>query len=174
VSPPAHTQVTRKGVIKAAKTPNSDEIVDIVRDLLARIQKCICAAGEQPCATKPFPAGFKPRISLDNAACHTRAKAVLREDPAFCAAAELVDLPPWSPDLHKVIEHTHANLQRVFLDHLGDSPSYEDVPAMFAKLQQLFQKHITAESVQKDVLSLQHTAEAIIKCDGYYPDKALR
>ena len=163
------------GAGKLAKSPTWEEIKDIVKAMLARVASMTCAAGERPTADKPFPHGFTPNISLDNAACHNKAKAEMRADPTVHATFD--DIPPYSPDIHKCIEHVHAVLHQAFVETLTHTKADalpDTVPELFQLVQRLFQTRITVRMVQADILSLQRTLAAIVDGNGAYPVKALR
>lgn len=54
--------------------------------------------------------------SYDNPSIHKAAEEMLEK--MGITQNERVRLPPYSPDMHKVIEHAHANVARIFQNHL--------------------------------------------------------
>jgi hypothetical protein len=165
-----HTQ-TQQG--KPAQSPTAEEIQDLVKTVVAEVAAQTCAAGEQPDILKPFPHGFVPCISLDNAPVHTRAKVALVAQHVPCTFEEI---PPYSPDIHKVIEHVHAIVHQAFMARLrrcqvDNLP--ESMSDVFRIVRHLFKTKITTAGIQEDILSLQATLQAIINRGGQWPEKSL-
>lgn len=159
---------------KPALSPTAQEIQDLVKAVVAEIAAQTCAEGEEPDTLKPFPAGFVPCISLDNAPVHTRAKEAMVAQHMPCTFERI---PPYSPDIHKVIEHVHGIVQRAFQRNLlrRSAENLPDtVPELFATMRSIFDRKVTTTLVRKDILSLQATLQAIIDNKGRYPERKLR
>jgi hypothetical protein len=106
-------------------------------------------------------------ISYDNAAAH---KGAEQQVPGL----NRQDLPPKSPDMHKVVEHVHAwlteNMQQWLRGQQTSSVTPEDAQA---ELKRLFKSYPT-DSLRRDVASLAETYQAIIDAGGAYPVKRFR
>lgn len=83
-------------------------------------------------------------------------------------------LPPYSPDMHRVIEHTHARLVSDFQGWLNTHVGDFDLPAYKAKLQELFYERQTADVIAADVSTLPALYGAIIRAEGAWPPKSFR
>ena len=84
-----------------------------------------------------------------------------------------VPLPPRSPDMHKVIEHKFGILTRQMNASLAKDDQLKGVAKYKAELERLFHS-ISAESVHKDVLSLESTYSEILKVQGNWPPAKFR
>jgi hypothetical protein len=119
---------------------------------------------------------YKITWSWDN--CHAHGQ-VKRGDfrNVGVSLKNVTHLPPWSGDMHSVIEQAHANicgeLKRFATDR---APQEGDTLWLYIdQLQSLFQGRLTAQIVRD---SLKHclsvTLPAIIERQGGYPPKQLR
>lgn len=91
-----------------------------------------------------------PKYSFDNAAIHDMGQL---EDLAI-TWEDRVELPPRSPDMHKVIEHVFGTLEIAMQEALHDDPGLTRGHQYAALLRDLFKSRITPQSVQKDIKSL--------------------
>jgi hypothetical protein len=118
---------------------------------------------------------FKPLWSLDNAPVHGTAISgpwPTRPEGLW----NVVSPPPYSPDLHKVIEHVHARVCTEFMDWIVKNPNtaYDCIEDYYARLEYMFQEIITPESVRKDVDSLLQTFAKVLEAGGGYPEPKYR
>lgn len=97
-----------------------------------------------------------PYYSWDNASFHTSMKL---EDVGL-TIGDLWDLPPNSPDMHKVIEHVVGRVKRELRNALCDNANLATVNDLKTECKRVF-FGITAESVQKDIDSLPSTYKHI-------------
>lgn len=172
-------QVTTKaGVTRLAKTPTAKEITDFLSDVEEAVQQMKCKPGEQPSSDKPFPPDFVPLISLDNAAVHVKAiEDYVKQsaDPTMARFRFSCSPPPYSPDLHKVIEHVHGTVCTAFNKQLQDLKAEpKSIVQLYNKLEDIFYSMTTAASVQKDVDSLQETFKQVIDLEGAFPPAKYR
>jgi hypothetical protein len=127
---------------------------------------------QQKVATHP---NFKGQIiySFDNDRAHTKAVPYL-EAAGVLNSSNRAPLPALSPDMHKVVEHTHALLMYHFnemMETLDDRP--RSVDFYIEKLREIFFREVTPEIITKDTRTLRATYRAIIAADGGYICKAL-
>lgn len=150
---------------KVAKGFAYQEVVHLYKD-------GIKPACQQKVATHPH---FKGQViySFDNDSAHTKALPYL-EEAGVLNGSNRAPLPSLSPDMHKVVEHTHGLLMNHFnemMEDLDDSP--RTVEFYIEKLREIFFREVTPEIIAKDTKSLRATFTAIIAADGAYVDPAL-
>jgi hypothetical protein len=150
-----------------AKGMTGDEYEDCMREFREKLhQEWVKYARQHPGAQEPIWL-----LSDDNDSAHTRARldalGIWSKDHRF-------DLSALSPDLHKVVEHVHAYLDRAMQawrrSLWPEKPSDEQCKE---KLQQLFYA-IPAKSIADDVDSLPATYQAVIDNAGLYAPAPLR
>lgn len=157
-------------------TPTGEEIAQLIIELLHDIESKTCAPGEVPRVTpgKIYPHGFRPRFSLDNARIHVSAKSMLTQE-GFLTPDRFISLPPYSGDIHKVIEQVHAVCNSEFdkeLERLEEAEeSIEGYQVMYLNT---FYEKVTQQWIQASVTSLQSTFAQIILAGGAYPSKEFR
>ena len=134
--------------------------------------KGIVPDSQQKVATHPK---FKGQLiySLDNDSAHKKALPLLKE-AGVLNGSNRAPLPALSPDMHKVVEHTHALLMYHFnemLETLDDSP--RSVEFYLEKLREIFFREVTPEIITKDTRSLRASYMAIKEAKGGYIDRDL-
>ena len=129
---------------------------------------------EQPNALRPYPHGFRPLFAMDNAAVHKSAIKMLINEGSY-TEADFVKIPPYSPDIMKAIEHTHAIVCTHFRKELMklDKP-YQSLLQYQALMEHMFNHYIKRASMRRDIESLKETFEQIIKEGGGWPAKQYR
>jgi hypothetical protein len=145
-TPFLHLQ-TRKG--QPAKRQTSDEFKDRVQDIKEASEK---SKEEHP---QYFSKGG-PYYSWDNASFHT---SMNLEEVGTCTS-DMWELPPNSPDMHKVIEHVVGRVKMALRNALCDNAKLTTVNKLKHECKRVFFE-ITAESVQKDIDSLPNTYKHI-------------
>ena len=105
-----------------------------------------------------------PVYSFDNPRIHTD-PATLWELMIITNLNRLV-LPPTSPDLHKVIEHSHGVICGRFQQWLNEDDTEFEMAGYCRVLQHIFHTKLTPESIQKDVETLTKTYEAVVERGG--------
>lgn len=107
---------------------------------------------------------MQPIFSLDNAPVHCDVEEIF-------GVGSRVPLPPYSPDMHKVIEHVFNYVRQYVLvqrlpalaaDNVNTPQSRHFWPALVEEA--LFT--VTAESIREDISSLRDTYEYILKFKG--------
>lgn len=84
-------------------------------------------------------------------------------------------LPELSSDMHKVVEHVHGWLQREMQRWLMTQEKRTlTIANCQQQLEHLFYNVLKKESIQKDVLSLADTYEAVVLAGGHYVAKRHR
>ena len=183
---PCHLQ-TLEG--KDAKSPPTQEI----RDMLVEVSKKIMS---NPLWKETFGDQL-PIYSLDNAAVHSKAWegwiGLKDSEEISWAQADaggmkhpqgtVCPVPPNSPDLHQVVEHTIANTTRLFKAGLLSAVMAGDVElSAFATrqdfvnlLQKAFEKAAKPESIAANVRTLHEKVyKRVIELEGKWPEAGLR
>lgn len=153
---------TKKGTI--ARGPTSEEFLHVMEYFREEAFK---VAKRHP---HIFTQGCPPLFSFDNPPIHNKAPLA----SIGMQQAERVDLPPCSPDMHKVIEHVFGSLTGGMNASLARDPALRSTPMYKAELERLFHAMITPEGVGRDVESLPDTYQGILDVGGGWPDKTLR
>lgn len=105
-----------------------------------------------------------PLYSFDNPTIHT--------DPATLWELQIIpnltrlELPPRSPDLHKVIEHSHAVICQRFQQWVNETSETWEMPGYCNVLRHLFYTKLTPTGIRKDVESLDKTFQAVVERGG--------
>lgn len=120
---------------------------------------------------KKLRVGESWKVSYDNDKVHTGAD--LRQ--AGIEAEDRFPLPACSSDMHKVVEHVHGWLTAKMQKWLEKQDDVRlTAEQCKEKLERLFFKYCTAESISADVATLKATYQAIIDAQGGYPPKEFR
>lgn len=69
-------------------------------------------------------------------------------------ADERLHLPTYSPDMHKVIEHTFAQLKRIIVQKLAQLQPYQVTAAAAQRIVQEAFVELSTDSIRKDIESL--------------------
>jgi hypothetical protein len=110
-----------------------------------------------------------PIFAFDNDSIHNQAKLNLQ------LGTERLDVPVWSPDIMKVIEHNHEYVTEAFRTELDKNPDENYKTTTYKRLlMKAFEDESTPKRVGADVDSLKATLNEIIKLGGEYPDKRFR
>jgi hypothetical protein len=116
-------------------------------------------------------------LSLDNASVHGE------EDSEEWVNMDVrpdqrTHLPPYSPDMHSVIELSHSQVMRRMQDYINDRrvPASEDsLPPYIDTLKTIFKETITSAWAQSTTHRLfTKVLPAVLKAEGAYPPKRLR
>lgn len=113
--------------------------------------------------TDKFGTDTQHLYSYDNATVHTSADlGRVGIDAALYPEGQRLPLPAKSPDMHKVVEHVHANLASKFRAwHYANASEDLTMLDYRAHMERLFLAEITAQSIAKDVATLHKTYDAI-------------
>lgn len=117
-------------------------------------------------------------FSWDNASIHGNVRKGQWDQDGITVADHTL-LPPYSPDMHNVIELCHANITRALQEEVNSTATAEspelDAPAWCAKLQQIFAQRITHEWVCATLKRMYAvTLPAILEAKGHWPSKEYR
>ncbi len=148
----------KTGKERSARAPPAEEITLVLQGLATVI--------EQQKALGKYPADWKPMFSLDNASIHKTAARGWK-DPR----AEIEFVPAYSPDLHQVIEHAHANCVRHWraklMQYAQTGYEYPSIEAMSQDVLFSFIAANPASSIAANVKKLrEHTYPAVIAAKG--------
>lgn len=158
-----------------AEAPTAQEFSDDVMNPTTQVTETklqdLQAKGEFPSA---FINGVQPKYSFDNAPIHTAAinHGMLAEWD-FDMAQRLA-LPPYSPDMHRVIEHTHGTATVAFRRWLYDNPSMHTSDQYKAAFKQIYHRVNTQQSVYKDVKTLHTLYDWVWENDGDMSPTSMR
>ena len=151
---------------KIAKGPTAEEMKGVIRKIWKDIR------------AHPLFNQIKDQLlwSWDNAPVHHAAMKDWGKATSWNKlegiGGELLWVPPWSPDLHQVIEHAHANTVRNFRDWL-DANAHEPVKSSVMEyvdvIRKCFREGNTQAIVAAGVAKLQKVVyEEVIKAEGGY------
>lgn len=113
---------------------------------------------------------FKPLLSWDNDSVHTSHLTRLPEYGVF-SGRDRKALPARSPDLHRVIERSHARLCQRFIKQLHYQGDIYTAEQYIQQLRDLFFQHESADVINKDVQQLPKLYRVVAKEGGYAPGK---
>ena len=160
---------------KIAKAPTAEEIKDILTTIWEKVKN-----------HPNWPEGLGPCWSLDNAHVHKSALASWdhrnswrhqRDIPGY-----VEKLPPYSPDIHQVVEHAIGNMVTRYRQKLMDyicstdavyrSKLPMDVPGHFQLLEECFMAANAGNTIADNVAKLMdQVVDVIIRGEGMYPPK---
>jgi hypothetical protein len=137
----------------------------------------VLAAAKNKLARK-LEAGVKPLISFDNDRIHISAlenNAVqLRKQYKWDSSTMRCPLSPYSPDMHRVIEHTHGLATIKFRQWLYNNPKHYEVHEYQAAFEAIYRECSSAAVISADVASLPDVYKAVIAENGGWPRHAFR
>jgi hypothetical protein len=128
--------------------------------------------------SKKLEAGVKPQVSFDNDQIHVTAlekhEEELKQKCRWNASTMRCPLSPYSPDMHRVIEHTHGMATLKFRQWLYNNPKAYDVHQYKKAFEQIYRECCTAAVISKDVAGLPEVYKAIIAERGGWPHRQFR
>lgn len=80
-------------------------------------------------------------------------------------------LPPYSHDIHRVVEHALGRLKRAFNLWLYTHPGKRTMEGYMAAVQDIFYTQITAKSIRREVKKLPSVYRAIKEAKGDWPPR---
>jgi hypothetical protein len=101
-----------------------------------------------------FASGVNILYSFDNANIHTCAVRAGMLDFYGWTEDDRLPLPPYSPDMHRVIEHTHGTATAAFRKWLYENPDKRTVDDIKAGFEQVYREVNTPDAIAKDVAGL--------------------
>lgn len=157
----------RKKDKRPAQAPTAEEFRWILQAIYDKVQEEYIPTGRLP---------RKPHYSFDNVSIHERSGWQLILSDNDCR----LPLPPYSGDLHRVVEHPHGTIAAELQRHLYRNPGLLKARECQVATADIAQKVITPDSVMKDVMGLKElymavgTSRAEGGCEGGWPNKRLR
>lgn len=142
--------IVQKG--KAARGPTGQEVaLEVLVPILQRAQEELAGKLGKVNGKK-----LQPRLSMDNPTIHQSAIKQYKEElkNAGWKANTRFPLPTYSPDFHRVIEHTHGRAVLAFRKWLYDNPKKHTVGRYKAVFEQLYRKCCSADAIAADVAGL--------------------
>jgi hypothetical protein len=157
-----------------AKGPTRDEVRHLLMQASSKLE-------DHP----RWPKSWKPIWSLDNVSMHVAAAEEwhgawrFNDDGTEKVLGEVLFVPPYSPDLHQVIEHVHANTcgmwKRELMHMPFESKTYGSVVEVFEHLQECFYHANTADTVAANIRKLcMETYPAVLALNGGWPPAKVR
>jgi hypothetical protein len=127
---------------------------------------------------RKLEAGVKPLISFDNDKIHLSAldkhAVQLKKQYKWDSSTMRCPLSPYSPDMHRVIEHTHGLATIKFRQWLYNNPKKYEVHEYQAAFEEIYRECSSAPVISADVASLPEVYKAVIAEDGGWPRSAFR
>lgn len=160
---------------RPARGTTKAEFVDFLKETVEKIKKLLEGGESRLLWEVAGLSGVEPMFSFDNPRIHGGAE---RWEELMLACdlekKQRYPLSPYSPDIHRVIEHTHARLCGDFQRWINSHTGPFDLPAYKSKLFELFYERQTPEVIANDVKTLPALYAAIIKAGGGWPPKPFR
>ena len=175
--PPMQDKTTNQD--RPARGPTAQEFADVMAKVMADTKTEV----EDKHTASLTWAGqlHKAKYSFDSAKIHQTALASKPDgSPSLMQAVGFlpqmrITLPPYSPDLHKVIEHAHARALYQFRRWLYQDPTkHTDVEVYKAKFEEIFRQANPAHVIKADVASLKETYKHVKENWGKWPPACLR
>lgn len=145
-----------------AKHETAEECADIFKRLLKKAQKA--QEGH------PMWCDRDLYITHDNASFYTAAVLPEGEGEVY----HLIQMPPNSPDCHKIIEHPIHPIKARFRHAFTQLKGRVAHTRSMELLVECLKESVNIESIQKDILTLNDTFHSIIRNGGDWADKGLR
>ena len=162
-------RVQKKKKGRPAKAPTGAEFKAFIRDVLRTWHKKEREAGRLVA---------DPILSWDNASPHGKVREGEWAGLGIDAHGTHMLVPPYSPDMHSVIELSHAEVMRgvqEFIRHRKGPKNRRGLQPYVDNLFEEFYTRITPEWVQKATHRLFiYVLPAILDAKGDYPPKQLR
>lgn len=167
-----------QGTQVEAKAPTAEEFTtEVMAPLLQKVETELL---HNPLYRDHFKRGGKVKYSFDNASIHTA--ALEKDEDGHSLLGELgfdeklhrLPLPPYSGDMHRVIEHTHGTAVRLFRNWLNHHPGKLTIEEYKQQFEEIYSNCITKESVQKDVKTLPALYKWVADNAGNYPPAEMR
>jgi hypothetical protein len=153
---------TTKGV--PAKGCTKMEWVDVMTRIKAAIAeklRALPAAGDGSF-------GGVARYSFDNDKIH---QDIAAQAQLKVGGSKRVPLPPYSHDIHRVVEHTLGRLKTAFNKWLYSHPAALSMAQYMAALEHIFFTTQTPAIIAADVATLPSVYRAIQEAKGNWPDR---
>lgn len=145
-----------KGV---AKGETAEEFQDILNEIVGRTRLLQLA--------HPTWHGDGAFFSWDNASFHRSAHLPI-------GVGARLEIPPKSPDIHKVIEHVFHPVKQAFRRAFGRRRKVKSVKQAMLLLEQVVEGCVDAESIRRDCSTIRATLQTIINNGGDWADVGLR
>lgn len=97
-----------------------------------------------------FRANGNVKFLFDHVRYHDCAETILQAK-GWC---QRVPSPPWSPDNNRPVEHAHGTTKRMFKEGRKPVPMGAQMQQFKQSIVDIVQKHVTTESIKKDVRTL--------------------
>ena len=125
-------------------------------------EKWVQMTGGTPWETPPLYSFDNPSIHTDQAVLQ---KLGLNRSWPVLGALRL-ELPAQSPDLHRVIERTHANLCGKFQKWLNEDPQVYCMQGYCNVMAFIFYYHLKASSIQSDLDRIDALYQKVVDLKG--------
>lgn len=155
---------------KPAKGPTAEEFC---KDVL-----CPVLEVAKNTLSEKLGEGVHPLISFDNDRIHTSAlkrfATMLHDECGWDAATMRCSLSPYSPDIHRVIEHTHGAAMVKFRQWLYANPKKHTVEEYKAAFEAIYRECCSPTVIAADVAGMPEVYKAVVKNNGGWAPRELR
>jgi hypothetical protein len=157
---------------KLARGPTAEEVaMDVLVPVLQKAQQDL--AGK---LGRVHGKMLVPRVSIDNPTIHMSALKQYKDElvDAGWKGSTRFPLPKYSPDLHRVIEHTHGRAVLAFRKWMYDNPKKHSVAKYKEVFEQLYRGCCSAKSIASDVAGLPQLYAYVADNDGDWAPACMR
>lgn len=161
--------------MRPAKGSTKEEFTDFMKETTAKVNSLLEGGSSREKWLGAFGRWVKPRFSFDNPRIHGGKKKggdIMRA--CGLSTEQRFPLPRYSPDIHRVIEHTHANVCYAFQEWLDMHEDDFNLPAYKLKLEELFYARMVDRVIDSDAITLPKLFAKIIEFEGGWPPKPWR
>lgn len=119
---------------------------------------------------------LQPRLSLDNPTVHVSALKHYKDElvAAGWKRNTRFPLPKYSPDFHRVIEHTHGRAVLAFRKWMYDNPKKHSTAEYKQVFEDMYRGCCNAESIASDVAGLPELYAYVADNDGEWAPACMR
>jgi hypothetical protein len=128
---------------------------------------------EKGCAQRALYSFDGARIHESAAKEDINGRSLLSSFNGYTAALR-VPLSPYSPDLHRVIEHTHARAVIKFQHWMYKNPKTHTIGQYKAVFQKQYEECCSAEVIAEDVAGLPELYNDVFHSDGHWAPRKMR
>ena len=152
---------------QAALSPTATEIRAIIHSIWREVENAIKAG--------TWPAGHEPVYSFDNARIHEAAQTGWYDPHGWRVSAGIKGVvkfvPPYSPDLHQVIEHAHGSMERNYKKYVQEYVEHkrvqpQEMPGFIDAVRECFVEGNPLSSIQKGVAKMEKVYDYVIEHGG--------
>jgi hypothetical protein len=140
-------------------------ILQVARDKLARMLGKVC--GKK----------LVPRISMDNPRIHKAAVKDYKQQLVALGwddSITMFPLPTYSPDFHRVIEHTHGRAVLAFQKWLYTNPRKHSLKKYMQEFERMYRECCTPDIIAADVAGMPDLYKHVAAHEGAWAPASMR